>query len=129
MGVHSEGLSVTVAAAAGIEAIRELSASIGIPAGLTELNVKEEDLKTMAENAQKDACMLTNPRTATLDQVIDIYKAAMLSYPSRLAGWPLKRATRQVSEYRTSEPTGQLPAVSLHQAGRQDIVTSLMASL
>ncbi|ABA87516.1 ethanol dehydrogenase, putative [Syntrophotalea carbinolica DSM 2380] len=77
MGVPTEGLSVTEAAAAGIEAIRELSASIGIPAGLTELNVKEEDLKTMAENAQKDACMLTNPRSATLDQVISIYKAAM----------------------------------------------------
>jgi alcohol dehydrogenase len=77
MGVPTEGLSITEAAAAGIEAIRELSASIGIPAGLKELNVKEEDLKTMAENAQKDACMLTNPRKATLDQVIDIYKTAM----------------------------------------------------
>jgi alcohol dehydrogenase len=77
MGVPTEGLSITEAAAAGIEAIRELSASIGIPAGLKELNVKEEDLKTMAENAQKDACMLTNPRKATLDQVIDIFKSAM----------------------------------------------------
>jgi len=77
MGVNTEGMSVTEAAVAGIEAIRELSASIGIPAGLTELNVKEEDLATMAGNAQKDACMLTNPRTATLDQVIGIYKAAM----------------------------------------------------
>jgi alcohol dehydrogenase len=77
MGVPTEGMSITEAAAAGIEAIRELSASIGIPAGLKELNVKEEDLKTMAENAQKDACMLTNPRKATLDQVIDIFKSAM----------------------------------------------------
>jgi alcohol dehydrogenase len=77
MGVPTEGMSTIEAAAAGIAAIRELSASIGIPAGLKELNVKEADLKTMAENAQKDACMLTNPRTATLDQVIGIYKAAM----------------------------------------------------
>jgi alcohol dehydrogenase len=77
MGVPTEGLSVTEAAAAGIEAIRELSASIGIPAGLSELNVKEEDFKVMAENAKKDACQLTNPRTATLEQVIGIFKAAM----------------------------------------------------
>jgi alcohol dehydrogenase len=77
MGVDTTGMSVTEAAAAGIEAIRELSASIGIPKGLTELNVKEEDLKVMAGNAQKDACMLTNPRSATLDQVIGIFKAAM----------------------------------------------------
>ena len=77
MGVPTEGLSVTEAAAAGIEAIRELSASIGIPAGLKDLNVKEEDFKVMAENAKKDACQFTNPRTATLDQVIGIFKAAM----------------------------------------------------
>jgi alcohol dehydrogenase len=77
MGVPTEGLSITEAAAAGIEAIRELSASIGIPSGLAELNVKEADLKTMAENAMKDACGLTNPRKATLDQIIGIYKAAM----------------------------------------------------
>jgi alcohol dehydrogenase len=77
MGVPTEGMSVTEAAAAGIQAIRELSASIGIPAGLKDLNVKEEDFKVMAENAKKDACQLTNPRTATLDQVIAIFKAAM----------------------------------------------------
>jgi alcohol dehydrogenase len=31
----------------------------------------------MAENAKKDACQLTNPRAATLEQVIDMFKAAM----------------------------------------------------
>ena len=77
MGVETTGMSVTEAAAAGIESIRELSASIGIPAGLKDLKVKEEDFKVMAENAKKDACQLTNPRSATLDQVIGIFKAAM----------------------------------------------------
>ncbi|APG28298.1 L-threonine dehydrogenase [Syntrophotalea acetylenivorans] len=77
MGVPCEGLTITEAAAAGIAAIRELSASIGIPAGLTDLDVKEADFKIMAENAKKDACQLTNPRTATLEQVIGIFKAAM----------------------------------------------------
>ena len=77
MGVPCEGLTTTEAAAAGIAAIRELSASIGIPAGLTDLDVKEDDFKVMAENAKKDACQLTNPRTATLEQVIGIFKAAM----------------------------------------------------
>ncbi|ACM18639.1 ethanol dehydrogenase, putative [Geotalea daltonii FRC-32] len=77
LGENIAGLSVTEAAEKAISAIRKLSASIGIPAGLKELNVKEEDLKIMAENAKKDACQLTNPRKATLEQVIDIYKAAM----------------------------------------------------
>ncbi len=77
MGVNTEGLTVTEAAYEAIGAIRQLSASIGIPSGLTELNVKEADLAIMAENAQKDACMLTNPRKANHAQVVDIFKAAM----------------------------------------------------
>ncbi|ABQ26599.1 iron-dependent methanol dehydrogenase [Geotalea uraniireducens] len=77
LGENITGLSVVEAADKAIAAIRRLSASIGIPAGLKSLNVKEEDLKVMAENAKKDACQLTNPRKATLEQVIDIFKAAM----------------------------------------------------
>ena len=77
MGVDISHLSVNQAAYAAIDAIRELSISIGIPSGLQELNVKETDLATMADNAQKDACMLTNPRKANHAQVVEIFKAAM----------------------------------------------------
>jgi alcohol dehydrogenase len=77
MGEDITGLAPLDAANKGIAAIRKLSKSIGIPSGLKELNVKEEDLKVMAENAKKDACQLTNPRKATLEQVIGIFKAAM----------------------------------------------------
>ncbi|MBW2185722.1 MAG: iron-containing alcohol dehydrogenase [Deltaproteobacteria bacterium] len=77
MGENIEGLNTVEAAQAGIAAIRDLSASIGIPTGLKALDVKEEDLAVMAGNAQKDACMLTNPRKAKLEEVINIYKAAM----------------------------------------------------
>ena len=77
LGENISGLSVTEAAEKAISAIRKLSASIGIPTGLKALNVKEEDLKTMAENAKKDACQFTNPRKATLEQVIEIFKSAM----------------------------------------------------
>ncbi len=77
MGENISGLSVNEAAEKAISAIRRLSASIGIPTGLKELNVKEADLLIMSENAKKDACQFTNPRTATLEQVIEIFKAAM----------------------------------------------------
>ena len=77
LGENITGLSVTEAAEKAIAAIRKLSKSIGIPAGLKELNVKEQDLKVMAENAKKDACQLTNPRKASLEQVVEIFKAAM----------------------------------------------------
>jgi len=68
---------VMEAAYAAIDAIRKLSSSIGIPSGLTELGVKTEDLAVMADNAQKDACMLTNPRKANHAQVVEIFKAAL----------------------------------------------------
>lgn len=77
MGVNTAGLTITEAAYAAIDAIRELSASIGIPSSLSELGVKEQDLSVMSENAQKDACMLTNPRKATHAQVVSIFKAAL----------------------------------------------------
>lgn len=77
MGEKVEGMSTRAAAEKALEAIRTLSSDVGIPSGLKELGVKEEDLKIMAENAQKDACGLTNPRRPTLNNVIDIYKAAL----------------------------------------------------
>lgn len=77
MGENVEGLSVRAAAEKALDAIQTLSTDIGIPAGLDQLGVKEKDLKIMAENAQKDACGLTNPRCTQLDDVIQIYQAAL----------------------------------------------------
>ena len=77
LGENVASLSTSDAAKAAISAIRALAASIGIPAGLASLGVKAEDHEVMAHNAQKDACMLTNPRRATTAQVIAIFAAAM----------------------------------------------------
>jgi alcohol dehydrogenase len=77
MGENLEGLSKRAAADVALEAIKTLSTDVGIPSGLGELGVKEADLKIMAENAQKDACGLTNPRCPTLEDVIQIYKNAI----------------------------------------------------
>ena len=77
MGEPVDGLSEREAAKRALEAIRALSADVGIPSGLKELGVKEEDLPTMAENAQKDACGFTNPRCPKLVDVIEIYRSAL----------------------------------------------------
>lgn len=77
LGENVEGLSTFDAAQKAIDSIKKLSASIGIPSGLAELNVKEEDFEIMATNAKLDACQATNPRTATLEEVIQIFKNAM----------------------------------------------------
>ncbi|WP_026476482.1 iron-containing alcohol dehydrogenase [Alkaliphilus transvaalensis] len=77
MGENIEGLSVRDAADKALDAIVKLSEDIGIPKGLTELGVKEEDLSIMADNAMKDACSFTNPRKATKEDVINIFKNAL----------------------------------------------------
>ncbi|MEG2043289.1 MAG: iron-containing alcohol dehydrogenase, partial [Hafnia sp.] len=60
-----------------IAEIRKLAKDVNIPAGLTELNVKIEDLPTLATNALKDACGFTNPIQATHEEIVAIFKAAM----------------------------------------------------
>lgn len=77
MGEDVTGLSPMAAAEKAVAAIKRLSSDIGIPPNLTVLGVKEADLKVMAENAKKDVCQLMNPRTATLDEVIGIFKKAL----------------------------------------------------
>ena len=76
LGENVEGLSVEEANAKAIKAIMKLSEKVGIPKGLRELGVKEEDFKVMAENALKDACAGTNPRDVTLEDTIAIFKEA-----------------------------------------------------
>jgi len=77
MGENIAGLAPVDAADVAIAAIRKISKDVGIPAGLAELGVKEADFEVMATNAKKDACQLTNPRLANLQQVIGIFAAAM----------------------------------------------------
>ena len=77
LGEPVDGLSQRAAAERALEAIKELSRDVGIPSGLKELGVKEKDLRVMAENAQKDACGLTNPRCPKLEEVIEIYRTAL----------------------------------------------------
>jgi len=76
MGVQVEGISVTCAAEKAIEAIKKLSRQLEIPTDLKQLGVREEDFGIMADKGKKDVCQLTNPRTATREQVIEIYRQA-----------------------------------------------------
>lgn len=77
MGENIEGITAEAGAELALKAIEKLSADIGIPAGLTELGAKAEDLATLAENALKDACGLTNPKQPTHEEVVGIYTNAL----------------------------------------------------
>jgi alcohol dehydrogenase len=77
MGLDVTHLNDQQGAAACIAAIRLLAQDVGIPAGLRDLKVKEQDFDTLAANALKDACGFTNPIQATHEQIVAIFRAAM----------------------------------------------------
>ena len=59
-----------------VEAVKELSIKLGIPQTLREIGVPEEMIPTLAKQAINDACTPGNPRSVTVEDIIDIYKAA-----------------------------------------------------
>ncbi|WP_394522346.1 lactaldehyde reductase [Lacrimispora sp. JR3] len=61
---------------AAVEAVKKLSADVGIPADLKEI-VKEEDLEFLAESAVADACAPGNPKEASVDDIIRLYRSLM----------------------------------------------------
>ena len=76
MDIDVQGMSDDEGAKACIAAIEALAKEVGIPAGLKDLKVKEEDFAELATNAMKDACGLTNPIQPTHEQVVGIFAAA-----------------------------------------------------
>lgn len=59
-----------------IAAIKKLADIVGIPKSLEELGVKREDFDTLADNALKDVCGLTNPVQASHAEIVGIFESA-----------------------------------------------------
>ncbi|MBD5115676.1 MAG: lactaldehyde reductase [Ruminococcaceae bacterium] len=77
MGVkHAKKMTDDEAVKAAIDAIRELSVSIGIPQKLSEIGVKEEDLQALSVAAFNDVCTGGNPRPTSPEEILEIYKKA-----------------------------------------------------
>ncbi len=60
---------------AAIDAVKQLSADVGIPA--VNEKVKEEDLDQLAEDAFADACRPGNPRDTNVDDLKALYRKIM----------------------------------------------------
>ncbi len=61
---------------AAIDAVKKLSNDVGIPETLDK--IKEEDLEQLAEDALNDACYPGNPREASKEQVIEMFRMLMV---------------------------------------------------
>lgn len=76
LGLHIENKSDQECANYAIFEIEKLSAAVGIPKKLTELDIKEEefDFEFLSKNALLDACAPGNPFMPTLEETIALYK-------------------------------------------------------
>ena len=77
MGVSgTENMSVEEYRKAAIDAVKQLSADVGIPADLKDI-VKAEDLQFLAESAYADACRPGNPRETSVEEILALYKSLL----------------------------------------------------
>lgn len=77
MGVDTRGTSDEAASMSAIQAIRDLSARVGIPAGFSQLGVTKADIEGWLDKALADPCAPCNPRTASREEVRELYLEAL----------------------------------------------------
>lgn len=78
MGVKgTESMTQEQYRSAAVEAVKKLSTDVNIPAKLSDVGVKEEDLQFLAESAMADACTPGNPKDPTLEDIIKLYKSML----------------------------------------------------
>ena len=76
MGVDTTGMSQEEYRKAAIDAVKQLSKDVGIPADLKDI-VKEEDLDFLSESAYAGACRPGNPRETSVEEIKELYKSLL----------------------------------------------------
>ena len=76
MGVDTTGMSVEEGVKAAVDAVRNLSLSIGIPQKLHEIGVRREDLHQLSIDAFNDVCTGGNPRPTSIEDIEVLYNNA-----------------------------------------------------
>jgi lactaldehyde reductase len=61
---------------AAIDAVKQLSLDVGIPADLKDI-VKAEDIPFLAQSAYDDACRPGNPRETSVEEITALYKSLL----------------------------------------------------
>lgn len=77
MGVEgTENMSVEEYRKAAVDAVKQLSQDVGIPADLKEI-VKPEDVPFLAESAYADACRPGNPKDTSVEDITALYQSLL----------------------------------------------------
>ena len=77
MGVSTKGMSQEEYRKAAVEAVRKLSEDVGIPAKLSDVGVKKEDLDFLSESAFADVCTGGNPRETSVEDIKKLYESML----------------------------------------------------
>ena len=76
MGVDTSKMDDDQAAQAAVDAVKALAIKVHIPQHLNEIGVPESGLPTLAQAAFNDVCTPGNPRKATVEDILALYKKA-----------------------------------------------------
>ena len=77
MGVEGvDAMTLEDARKAAVDAVKKLSADVGIPADLKDI-VKAEDVDFLAQSAYDDACRPGNPRETSVEEIKALYLSLM----------------------------------------------------
>lgn len=77
MGVEgTENMSQEEYRRAAIDAVKQLSVDVGIPADLKEI-VKKEDIPFLAQSAYDDACRPGNPKETSVEDITKLYESLL----------------------------------------------------
>lgn len=77
LGVTDSRTPACEAALMLADRLQQLATEVGVPKGLADLGVRDEDVPLLASTALQDACMSTNPRPADKAHIEALFRAAM----------------------------------------------------
>ena len=75
-GEGVDAMSLDEARKAAVDAVKQLSKDVGIPADLKDI-VKPEDVDFLAQSAYDDACRPGNPRDTSVEEIKQLYLSLM----------------------------------------------------
>ena len=76
-GISTDTLTQIEAGGKAIEFVKKLSLDIGAPQRLSDMGWNGDMIEEMSQIAIEDACMITNPRDITLDDVKRLFQQAL----------------------------------------------------
>jgi alcohol dehydrogenase len=77
MGLTLAGMTAAEREVLILSAMDSFREKLGISRTLKDIGVREEDIPVLAQSACQDPCLATNPRTATVQEIEEIYRNAL----------------------------------------------------